>query len=106
MGLVLNVGDEGKDVAVAVDGNFAALVVHDGTGAVVVVLDHAKGGHMLQRGAAQSLFDRAHLSLTAIDQQQVRQGGKLILGAVRLFRRGGPLRIRRRGGESVSASDA
>ena len=59
VGLVLNVRDKRKDIAVAVDGDLAALVVHNGAGAVVVILDHAEGRHMLQRCAAQGLPDRA-----------------------------------------------
>src|SRR5699024_8411233 len=82
VGLVLDVGDESENIAVAVDGDLPARIVHDGPGAVVVVLDHAEGGHMFQRRAPQRLFDGPDLPAAAVDQQQVRQGGELVLGAV------------------------
>ena len=105
VGLVLNVRDKRKDIAVAVDGDLAALVVHNGAGAVVVILDHAEGRHMLQRCAAQSLPDRADLSPAAVDEQQVGQRRKLVLRAVRLSpRRAISYSAARR--ESVSASEA
>ena len=69
----------------AVDGDLPALVVHNGAGAVVVILDHAEARHMLQRCAAQGLPDPADLSSAAVDEQQVGQRRKLILRAVRLL---------------------
>ena len=101
MGLVLNVRDKRKDIAVAVDGDLAALVVHNGAGAVVVILDHAEGRHMLQRCAAQGLPDRADLSPAAVDEQQVGQRRKLVLRAVRLLAAAGHLVLRRAAGERL-----
>ena len=91
VGFVLNVGHKGKDIAVAVYGNFAPGVIHDGTGAVVVVLDHAEGGHVFQRRTLERLFYGTHLPPAAVDEQQVGQGGKLVLRSVRLFAAAGGL---------------
>ena len=85
----------------AVDGDFAALVVHDGARAVVVVLDHAEGRYMLQRRTAQSLLDRAHLAPAAVDEQQVGQCCELVLRTVRLFAAAGHLVLCRAAGERL-----
>lgn len=105
MGFILNCRHKGKDIAVAVNRNFTAFVVHNGAGAVAVILHHAKGRHMFQRGAAQRLLDRADLAAAAIDQQQVRQCGKLVGRAIRLVSAAGRLYPAARRA-SVSASEA
>ena len=48
---VLNIRHKGKDIAVAVDCDLAARIVHNGAGAVVVVLHHAEGRHVFERRA-------------------------------------------------------
>ena len=101
MCFVLNIRHKGKDIAVAVDCDLAARIVHNGAGAVVVVLDHTEGGDILQRRAAQGLPDCADLPPAAVDEQQVRQGGKLVLRAVRLFPAAGRLVFRRTAGERL-----
>ena len=61
VGFILDIGHKVKDIAVPVDCDFPARIIHNGAGAVVVILDHAKGGHMFQCRAAQCLFNGAHL---------------------------------------------
>ena len=61
----------------------APVLVHNGAGAVMVVLDHAEGGHMLQRRTAQRGAHRADLPAPAVDEQQIRQRGELVGRAVR-----------------------
>ena len=78
MYFVLDRGDKGKGAPIHLNGDLLPLCVHNGTGAVVIVLHHAKQRHMLHHGAAQSLLHHAHLPFAAVQQDQVRQRGKLI----------------------------
>ena len=79
MHLVLNGGDEGKGAAGHVDGDLAAVAVNDGAGAVVIVLDHAVQRHIHKQSVLQRLFYRADLSLAAVQQDQVRLFGKVVV---------------------------
>ena len=72
MGLVLNGSDEGKGAAVHVDGNFPPVAVHDGAGAVVVILYHAVQRHICQRRTGKRFLCGAHLSPAAVHQQKIR----------------------------------
>ena len=72
VGLVLNGSNEGKGTAVHVDGNFPPVAVHDGAGAVVVILYHAVQRHICQRCTGKRLLCGAHLSPAAVHQQKVR----------------------------------
>ena len=72
MGLVLNGSDEGKGAPVHVDGNFPPVAVHDGAGAVVVILYHAVQRHICQCRTGQCFLCGAHLSPAAVHQQKIR----------------------------------
>ena len=72
MRLVLNGGDEGERPAVHVDGDLPAFAVHDGAGAVVVVLHHAVEGYIGQCRPGQCGLRGTHLSPAAVHQEQVR----------------------------------
>ena len=91
MGLVLDGRDEGKGAAVHVDGNFPPVAVHDGAGAVVVILHHSVQRHIGKGGACQRLLCGAHLSPAAVHQQKVRllakpiAAGLTVLGQLDIF---------------------
>ena len=76
VGLVLDGRDKGECPPVHIDGDLPALTVHDGTGAVMVILDHAVKGHIGQRSACQCRLGRADLPPAAIHHQDVREPGK------------------------------
>ena len=91
MGLVLDGRDEGERSPVHVDGDLPALAVHDGAGAVMVVLHHAVQRHIRQPGARQRRFGRTDLPPAAVHQQQVRLLAEVVvarlpvLGQQRIF---------------------
>ena len=72
MGLVLNGSDKGKGAPVHIDGNFPPVAVHDGAGAVVVILYHAVQRHICQRRTGKRFLCGAHLSPAAVHQQKIR----------------------------------
>ena len=78
--LLLDGGDQSESRPLGIDGDFPA-VHRDGAGAVVIVLHHAEHRDA-QPVAVHHRLDRCHVSLAAVQQDEIRQpaeSGALLL---------------------------
>ena len=81
--------------------NSPAVRCNEGTGTVAVVLDHAEGGTCSSAVPRSACLTAPTCPRPPFDQQQVRQGGELVLGTVRFLAPARRLIFRRTAGESL-----